>query len=456
MAAASFVVLAATTLPKVDGFVPLPSQATLVRSTATKSRMRSSSRPPLSKQTGRKTTTGTTTNLGMVAGENRQKLRENQFATLSGLGLAFNSGYINGCCLSGMLGTGVGIGVSAFTGAYTTAGLALGSGNIGTFVALIKLISSFVLGASVFGMINPYPKPNRLSPRYGPTFLLGSVFMALSTAFANIHSHPRAYLYFAAMANGLQNAATSAYSQNLVRTSHMSGITSDLGMLMGQIVRGNFANAWRCLVLFGLATSFLSGGVVSYLAVKALGSKALFFSSGLYLWIALTIIGFTSYQQKITLWRAATGNWKWKNSEKPSKQVLESVIERHSHSMEDETTSKTAMTVETTESGEFGISEEEFKEILEEVGVVDAPDYGLHAVFESIDSEHKGSITKDEVLAMLLEGREDSPLMLECDEETGECELVMPANGDSSTTRTATKGFGSPNGTNGEKKKWNP
>jgi len=239
---------------------------------------------------------------------NREKIKQNAFPIAAGLCFAFNSGYINGCCLSGVLNSfGTGTPVSAFTGAYTNAGLALGAGNFAGALANFQMIGSYVTGAALSGFLNPRPVPGKITPRFGPSFLVGSALMALSSVLANTCPEGRAFLYFAAMANGLQNAVTSAFSANLVRTSHMTGASSDLGMIAGQMLGGNFENLWRFSVLAILASSFLAGGAASVFAVNQFQSTALVFSAALYGGISVATIGFIAYQQRLSVWRAATG-----------------------------------------------------------------------------------------------------------------------------------------------------
>ena len=104
------------------------------------------------------------------------------FVLIIGLMLSLNSGYINGLCLSGLVGPDR-QGVSAFTGTYTKSGLALASGDPKLFGFEFTLILSFIGGALISGMMNPQAIPHKLVPTYGPTFLIGSVFMIFSAVF---------------------------------------------------------------------------------------------------------------------------------------------------------------------------------------------------------------------------------------------------------------------------------
>jgi PAS domain S-box-containing protein len=238
---------------------------------------------------------------------------EAYFVFALGLLLSLNSGYINGLCLSGLLTEGGSArqGVSAFTGTYTKSGLALAGGDPKLFGFEFTLILSFIGGATVAGLLNPKAIPHKLTPSYGPTFLLGSLCMIAAALAAALHPDGRALYYFAAMANGIQNGMTSTYSANLIRTTHLTGTSTDIGLIMGQMMRGNWKNLWKFKVLCGLATSFWLGGLISFYSASAFLSNSLWFSAGLFLSIGLTHLIFVVVTQKVSFVQAMLGNWKW-------------------------------------------------------------------------------------------------------------------------------------------------
>ena len=315
---------------------------------------------------------------------NRDMLKQNAYVFAAGLCLSFNTGYINGCCLSGVLKScGTGVPVSAFTSAYTNAGLALGAGNTPVATAHLKMIFSFIGGAALSGWINPRPKPRCITPRLGPSFLLASLLMVCSSVAANVHPAGREFLYLAATANGLQNAISSAYTANLIRSSHMSGITSDIGMIIGQMLGGNFENVWRATVLSGLATSFLLGGFTSYFAVTKYKSLALIFNAAFLFCIAISSIAFTSYQQRISLWRAARGDWEWAGDGPPSEEFLYDLFQQH----------------DVDHNGY--LDEVEFKAVFQEAGIRNVPDVGMGAIYRSIATDDEGGVGVDEFMGLV-------------------------------------------------------
>ena len=129
-----------------------------------------------------------------------------------GLAMAFVAGYSNGVCLSGFIHVNtmtVKQSVAGVTGVYTQSADAIGQGDLETFGFMVGTIFSVMVGSCIASIINPRPVAFELSPRYGPIFMIGSLFSALG-AFAAIHNYRREF-YFTAIANGIMNGVSSMY-----------------------------------------------------------------------------------------------------------------------------------------------------------------------------------------------------------------------------------------------------
>mmetsp|Transcript_29906 Transcript_29906/g.64453 ORF Transcript_29906/g.64453 Transcript_29906/m.64453 type:complete len:638 (-) Transcript_29906:201-2114(-) len=254
-----------------------------------------------------KMTFGSLQNMGVSSSQ------EAYFVFAVGLLLSLNSGYINGLCISGLLTEGGSRkqGVSAFTGTYTKSGLALANGEVKLFRFEFTLILSFIGGAMAAGMMNPKAIPHKLIPSYGPTFLIGSLCMIAASISAALHPDGKALYYFAAMACGVQNGMTSTYSANLIRTTHLTGTSTDIGLIMGQMIRGNWKNYWKFKVLVGLAASFWLGSLISFYSASAFLSNSLWFSAALYLAIGLSHVTFVVLTQNVSFVQAFVGTWHW-------------------------------------------------------------------------------------------------------------------------------------------------
>ena len=103
------------------------------------------------------------------------------------------------------------------------------------------------------------------------------------------------YLYICAMVCGLQNAITTKYRCNIqnfiydsylisvqstipsnrlwslyneysgsvIRTTHVTGTFTDIGIIFGRLLRGKTEDMWKLKILFPLAFGFILGAVLS-------------------------------------------------------------------------------------------------------------------------------------------------------------------------------------------------
>jgi uncharacterized membrane protein YoaK (UPF0700 family) len=83
--------------------------------------------------------------------------------------------------------------------------------------------------------------------------------------------------YLASAACGLQNAMTSTFSGAVVRTTHVTGIFTDLGIALGLMLRGKRPDKRRTLLYLTLIVGFLSGGIIGSLMFSAYGFDAMLF-----------------------------------------------------------------------------------------------------------------------------------------------------------------------------------
>mmetsp|Transcript_23672 Transcript_23672/g.36554 ORF Transcript_23672/g.36554 Transcript_23672/m.36554 type:complete len:604 (+) Transcript_23672:110-1921(+) len=228
--------------------------------------------------------------------------KEYAFVIGAGICLSFNSGYVNGSALSGLLTpSGVIESVSGFTGTYTTSALALADGNMDEFSFHVFMIMSFIFGAFLSSLMTPKTPPYQLAPNYGPTFLVGGVFLTIASILASIQEDDRHFFYFAGAANGIQNGISSMYSANLIRSCHLTGTSTDIGLILGQIVRGHRENFWKLIILCSLASSFWFGGFVSYYSTHRFTHHTLFFNAGFFLFIGVSLVMFIVKEYHISI-----------------------------------------------------------------------------------------------------------------------------------------------------------
>lgn len=115
----------------------------------------------------------------------------------------------------------------------------------------------FLSGAILSGMIirDGHLKMGR---RYGAALSLESCLLFASAA--AFRKAPVLGGYLACMASGLQNGLVSNYSGAILRTTHLTGIFTDLGVLVGHWFRGMAIDFRRVKLFLILIFSFTAGG----------------------------------------------------------------------------------------------------------------------------------------------------------------------------------------------------
>ena len=102
--------------------------------------------------------------------------------------------------------------VAGFTGTYTNIGMEIAQGQGDDLWWHVKMLFSFILGSWISALINPFPKPFKISKHYPPTFFIGAVFLFISFGLSEDDPAGKDYYYFAAAANGIQNGCARSFS----------------------------------------------------------------------------------------------------------------------------------------------------------------------------------------------------------------------------------------------------
>lgn len=162
--------------------------------------------------------------------------------------------------------------ISHLTGTTSQLGMALAQGDWRSVGHLWGMLIAFCLGAMLSGLI-VQDSTLKLGRRYGVVLLLESLLLLAAVPLFKQQQIWGALA--AAMACGLQNAMATTFSGAVVRTTHLSGMFTDLGIGLGHLLRG-LPLPMRRLTLSGLiATSFLVGGVIGASLFLHIGYDAL-------------------------------------------------------------------------------------------------------------------------------------------------------------------------------------
>jgi uncharacterized membrane protein YoaK (UPF0700 family) len=194
--------------------------------------------------------------------------------------LAFVAGTVN---IVGLLGFQHQA-ITHLTGNSSLLAAAIVNSDPGGATSLGLLMASFVAGAFLSGCIIQ-DDTLRLGRRYG-------LALAIVSALLVVAAHELAAghiggMYAAACACGLQNAMASTYSGSVVRTTHVSGMFTDLGIAIGHVARRLPVDSRRLKLCATVITGFLAGGVAGASTFHQFGMATLYLPAAITGTIAL-------------------------------------------------------------------------------------------------------------------------------------------------------------------------
>ncbi|MEJ1098677.1 MULTISPECIES: YoaK family protein [unclassified Pseudoxanthomonas] len=185
--------------------------------------------------------------------------------------------------------------VTHLTGTTSLLGAAIAQHDGRAAWHLIGVALSFVLGATVSGLIIQ-DSTLQLGRRYGVVLAIEAGLLGSAVPlFENGHI---AGALLAAAACGLQNAMASTYSGSLIRTSHVTGLFTDVGIALGHRLRGMQIPRRRVALCLVVISAFLLGGIAGAWMFSLLGYRTLYIPAAL---TGVTGIAYTLYRQR-QLW----------------------------------------------------------------------------------------------------------------------------------------------------------
>ncbi|PID43209.1 MAG: DUF1275 family protein [Proteobacteria bacterium] len=145
--------------------------------------------------------------------------------------LAFSAGCVNATALMGFTH----LSVSHVTGNVTLFSAAIAHGDWQSLLFVTESLLAFLAGAVISGLVVGQASL-KLGKRYGLALFIESLLLALSLLLFLHHDYFGQLM--AAMACGLQNAMVATYSGAVIRTTHLTGLTSDMGASIGNWLAG--------------------------------------------------------------------------------------------------------------------------------------------------------------------------------------------------------------------------
>lgn len=176
--------------------------------------------------------------------------------------------------------------VSHMTGIVSLMGVSLSQQAWGKALHGSLTLIAFFSGAVLSNLIIK-ESTLQFGRHYGVALLVESLLLWGSIPFL-IHQWPWGD-YLISMACGLQNAMATTYSGAIIRTTHMTGVVTDLGILIGQWLRHQLRDYRKLRLYLTLLFGFTLGSFLGSLCFYRLGYYAMLLPA------TLTSVGGFSY-----------------------------------------------------------------------------------------------------------------------------------------------------------------
>lgn len=205
-----------------------------------------------------------------------------------GLTLATTAGAINAVGFLGQHHQAL----SHMTGTATVLGMELARTNYAVALHAFSILTAFFVGCLVSGAIIRQSSL-QLGRRYGVALSLESLLLLLAVYFLRQGAGVGDYL--AAMACGLQNAMVTTYSGSTMRTTHLTGMVTDLGIACGHFLRGTAIDWFRFRIYGVLLLGYFAGAVLGSLGYERWGYDTLLLPA---LLSGVTGLSYTLYKHR--------------------------------------------------------------------------------------------------------------------------------------------------------------
>ncbi len=181
--------------------------------------------------------------------------------------LAFVAGQVNAIGVVGVFHEAM----SHVTGTVTRGAVAIAALDVAGAARAAGIVAAFAVGALASGGIVG-SRELRDGSRYAVGIAVEGVLLLI--AWLLLRNGIAAGEHFGAMASGLQNGLVTTWSGAVVRTSHVTGVLTDIGVAVGLRLRGVPFDRRLALHLLLLA-GFAAGGITGALLWRPFAFDAL-------------------------------------------------------------------------------------------------------------------------------------------------------------------------------------
>ncbi|CAA9224353.1 MAG: hypothetical protein AVDCRST_MAG56-620 [uncultured Cytophagales bacterium] len=163
--------------------------------------------------------------------------------------------------------------ITHLTGSTSLLAVAVTSLDGWAVLHFMGILGAFLAGTALSGLLIGGNATLRLRRRYGVGLLVESGL--LLAAMPLLQEGNLGGIYLTGCASGLQNGMGSIYSSGLVRTTHLTGILTDLGLFLGHALRRVPVDPRRVRLCLLLISGFFAGGIAGTAAFSQLGPATL-------------------------------------------------------------------------------------------------------------------------------------------------------------------------------------
>lgn len=202
--------------------------------------------------------------------------------------------------------------VSHVTGFSTFMGIELSQRRILPALGMLAVPIFYLMGSFISGKLVDLPILERKTPRYGLSFGLisfgiGLVWLGgiadLFGVFGQSISHFQDYVLIAllCLSCGIQNGLVTSVSKAVIRTTHLTGITTDLGIGLARVffskknkIPGfdSKQESQSNLIRMGLIGAFSVGSILGGLLFTQIGYQGFLIPTLISATLTLTFLGF--------------------------------------------------------------------------------------------------------------------------------------------------------------------
>jgi len=178
---------------------------------------------------------------------------------------------------------------SHMTGIVSSLADHIAFGEFALALAALSAVVMFLLGAVTSAIMINFARRRLLRSQFALPLLLEAVLFLVFGLMGSTLADSQGFFIPAAVMllcfmMGLQNAVITKISGSVVRTTHLTGVITDLGIELGKLIYWNrqigsvaarvVADRERMRTLGALVLSFLGGGVIGALGFKQFGFLA--------------------------------------------------------------------------------------------------------------------------------------------------------------------------------------